>query len=298
MTHRASIALGSGIALAAALLSSAAPRQPATAAPGCALVGAVARVPELPEGSGVAASHRTPGRFWAHNDSGAPVLVAIDATGTAQGRLWLQGAAVVDWEAVAVGRCGAGSCIYVGDIGDNEARRPRITLYRVAEPAAGATSAPVEVFHATYPDGAHDAEAMLVTPEGQLYVVTKGEFGPVALYRFPDPLRSGAILTLTRVGTPREAGRPSRRDRITDAAVSPDGRWSVLRSSQALTFYRTADLIAGRWRVVARMAIGSIGEPQGEGVTFGRDGSVYVLGEGGGGKRPGSFARLECPAIR
>ena len=33
---------------------------------------------ELFEGSGLAASRKTPGLFWSHNDSGKPVVFALD----------------------------------------------------------------------------------------------------------------------------------------------------------------------------------------------------------------------------
>jgi hypothetical protein len=68
----------------------------------------------------------------------------------------------------------------------------------------------------------------------------------------------------------------------------------VLRSTQALTFYRAADLLAGNWREAERVALGALGEPQGEGVTFGSNDSVYVVSEGGGKQQPGAFARLSC----
>ena len=58
-------------------------------------------------------------------------------------------------------------------------------MYRIAEPTDAAGSATVtDVFHATFPDGAHDAEALLLAPDGRLHVVTKGDTGVVALYRF------------------------------------------------------------------------------------------------------------------
>ena len=93
------------------------------------------RVTELPEGSGLAASRRTPGRFWSHNDSGDPVLFALDNDGRVVGRVRMSGAAVEDWEAIAVGACPSGSCIYVADIGDNDAERNQITVYRIPEPS-------------------------------------------------------------------------------------------------------------------------------------------------------------------
>ena len=272
--------------------------QPAAAqpagAPQCKPASTVVRVPELPEGSGLAASHRTPGRFWSHNDSGDPVLVAIDTKGVVAGRLHLSGATVQDWEAVAVGPCPAGSCIYVADIGDNDAERRQITVYRLEEPAAATGSTPVSgVFHASYPDGAHDAETLLVAPDGRLHVVTKGDTGPVSLYRFPNELRPGSTMRLERVG-PARPSTPSGDDRITDGAVSPDGQWVVLRSTSALMFHRAAEFFAGQWREAARVPLTPLGEPQGEGVAFGADRAVYVAGEGGGRKQPGTFARLPC----
>jgi hypothetical protein len=87
---------------------------------------------------------------------------------------------------------------------------------------------------------------------------------------------------------------PAGNDRITDGAVSPDGRWVVLRTEQQLMFYRTADLLSGNWREAGRVALATLGEPQGEGVTFGADNSLYLMSEGGGKRQPGAFARLTC----
>jgi len=278
-------------------VSAAAPVMPAgpQGAPQCKPVAALTRVAELPEGSGLAASRRTPGRFWSHNDSGEPVLFALEATGRVSGRLRLSGAAVDDWEAVAVGPCPAGSCIYVADIGDNDARRKRITIYRVAEPAEMTGSASgADAFHAIYPDGAHDAETLLVAGDGRLHVVTKGDTGPVALYRFPSELRAGATMRLELVGAPRDAGAPKGNDRITDGALSPDGRWVVLRSTRELMFYRAPELLAGTWREAGRVALTSLAEPQGEGIAFGDDRTAFLMSEGGGKKQSGTFARLAC----
>jgi hypothetical protein len=258
----------------------------------CEPAGPVARVNELPEGSGLAASQRTPGRFWSHNDSGEPLLVALDANGRVTGRLRVDGATVEDWESIAVGKCPSGSCIYVADIGDNEASRDRITIYRIPEPAEPSGSVKVsDVFHATYPDGAHDAEALLVTGDGRLHVVTKGDTGPVSMYRFPAELRGGTTLKLERVGGSRPVAA---NERITDGAVSPNGQWIALRSNNALMFYRAADLLGGRWQEAGRVALKTIGEPQGEGATFGSDNAVFLMSEGGGKKKPGMFARLTC----
>jgi hypothetical protein len=261
----------------------------------CKPVSDVARMNELPEASGLAASRVTPNRFWSHNDSGEPALIALDGNGRVVGRLALPGARVEDWEAVAVGPCPSGSCVYVADIGDNDAERKQITIYRMAEPASlDSRPAAAEVFHATYPDGAHDAETLLIDGNGRLYIVTKGDTGPVSVYGFPKELRVGHTMRLERIGQPRDRGNALKDDRITDGAVSRDGRWIVLRSNGALIFYRAADLLAGQWRTSGVVSLKDLGEAQGEGVTFGSGTEVFVSGEGGGKQQPGTFARLAC----
>jgi hypothetical protein len=263
--------------------------------PACQAEGGVVGIPQVPEASGLAASLRVPGRLWTHKDSGEPVLFALDARGAVTGRVTIPGAKMEDWEAVAVGQCPAGSCVYIADIGDNDARRKSIVIYRVAEPGDRLESpAAADVFRAAYPDGPQDAETLLVTPDGRLFVVTKGSTGPVALYGFPRELRAGAIMTLERIGQPIESKKPEERDRITDGAVSPDGRWVVLRTHASLRFFRASDLLSGKWREASNIDLRRLGEPQGEGVAFGSGGAMYLIGEGGGKGQPGTFVRLTC----
>jgi hypothetical protein len=280
-------------AVLAAVLSSWSPATAQTAAARCS-PGQLVRVPELPEGSGVAASRRTPGRVWAHNDSGDGGLIALNDRGAVTGRVQLPGIKVENWEALAVGPCPGGSCLFIGDIGDNQARRRQVTVYRVAEPEGVGNLAAPEAFHATYPDGPQDAEALLVTPKGDVLIVTKGETGAVALYRLPRDVKPGGTTTLERVGKPRGEGKASPDDRITDGAISPSGERIVLRTQRALLFYSTTDLLAGTWREQGRLDLASLGEPQGEGVTFADNSTLYLVGEGGGKSQAGTFARVTC----
>lgn len=259
----------------------------------CAPSGSLVRVAQLPELSGLAASTRTPGRLWAHNDSGEPVIFALDANGKVTGQLQVSGADVDDWEAVAVGPCAGASCIYVGDIGDNDAKRAQITVYRVEEPASASGSAKVrDVLHATYPDGARDAETLLVDRTGGIFIVTKERNGS-AIYRFPANASARTAVRLERVGRVREDGGNAN-DPVTDGSISPDGEWVVLRSNDALTFHRARDLFAGNSREARRVDLKTLGEPQGEAVAFGGRNMLYLAGEGGGGTRPGTFAQVTC----
>jgi hypothetical protein len=271
------------------------PRQNGATAPACQPAGPLRRLPGVAEASGVAMSRLVPGRLWTHNDSGAPLLFALDARGIVTARTWVAGPRIEDWEAIAVGPCPTGSCIYVGDIGDNYGVRKHVSVYRFPEPVDAKSSVSItEAFHAVYPDGPRDAETLLVTPDGRISIVTKGDPGSVAVYRFPRELHSGTIVQLERVGKPRDPGKTRRDDRITDGTVSPDGTWVVLRSRSALFFYRTAELMAGTWREVRRVDLTPLGEPQGEGVAFGDEKTLYVTGESGSRLPAGTFGVLTC----
>ena len=265
------------------------------ASPACRAAGPVVQLPRLSEASGVAASRRARGRIWTHNDSGQPVLVALDTGGRAVGQTRLTGVTVEDWEATAVGPCPAGSCLYIGDIGDNRGARKRVTLLRLPEPdGVSAEAAVQEIFHATYPDGPHDAEALLVTPKGDILIVTKDAAKTVGVYRFPRDMQSGATVMLTRVGKPAASRAVSLPERVTDGAVSPDGAWVALRTNRTLHFYTASDLLSGNWQERASMNLSDLGEPQGEGVAFADNSTLYLVGEGGGRSRAGTFARLTC----
>jgi hypothetical protein len=72
----------------------------------------------------------------------------------------------------------------------------------------------------------------------------------------------------------------------------------VLRTGNRLSFYPAAELTAGRWRAASHVDLRGLGEPQGEGVAMGPDNVVYLVGEGGGGVRPGTFARFTCGVQR
>jgi hypothetical protein len=287
---------GLTLLLALATATGSSQKSSSSGSPNCRISQPIIRLPGLSEASGVAASRRTPGILWAHNDSSLPELFVLDLQGAIKGRVRVTGASVDDWEDIAVGPCPEGSCVYVGDIGDNKENRRAITLYRVPEPAPGdAATAKADVFQAAYPDGAHNAESLFVTTEADVFVITKGTGGPVALYRFPRPLVSGRTMTLERIGELIAGPRIDQRDRPTAADASSDGTWVAVRTTRLLTFHRTTELVSGRWREVFRTDLTSVGEPQGEGVAFAGNGTVVLVGEAGRSlARTGTFAKLEC----
>ena len=164
----------------------------------------------IDESSGLAVSTRDPSRLWTHNDSGdtarlfalgAPVTRTVpDGRGPHHA-----GVDAFDAEDLAPG---PNSTLWLADIGDNIGQRQRIVLDRVTEPQVSANAAPADWpvpaqrFRFAYPDGPHDAEALLV---GAAHGTGRHRHqGPD--HPFPRLRGGGAPGEFTRTGAP---GRPA-----------------------------------------------------------------------------------------
>ena len=110
-----------------------------------------------------------------------------------------------------------GDWVYIGDVGDPEASRDFVTVYRMM-PADGRQS--YRAWDFDYPDGAHDAAAMLVSGQGRIYVITRGD--DPGIYRSPslDPSRSD-VNTFVRAADAPEG--------VTDAVFLDDGFTMAVR---------------------------------------------------------------------
>ena len=276
--------------------SSVAPTASPAAELACTVV-ARSRLDELPEASGLAVGRRTPDVLWSHNDSGAPVVIALNTNGAVVGRVRLNGASVDNWEDISIAPCGNDSCLYIADSGNGGGtQRNDVVIYRAREPLPSDKHAEVtQVLDAVYPDGQdHEAEGVFVV-DGRLFLITKGH--PARLFRFPDRLEPGLLGTLVFLGeVPTERFLQDtipRRTRVTDAETSPDGRWVAIRTNDALLVYRATDLASGRLGSFWYASLKSLEEPRGEGVAMSNDGDVFLVGEGTG-QRPGTFAHMKC----
>ncbi|HEU4837382.1 MAG TPA: hypothetical protein VFS90_23330 [Pyrinomonadaceae bacterium] len=191
----------------------------------------------ISESSGLVASRTTPGAYWTHNDSGdGPFIYAFDTRGDSFGTFRITGAEARDWEDIAAGPGPQAnrSYLYIGDIGDNDSVRSEVIVYRVPEPTlsaatrkftknrAGSTER-ADAIRLKYPDGKHDAEALLVHPRtGNIYIVVKVLIANPGVYEAVAPFTPGQSITMKRLG---EARVPSLFGGvITGGSISPDGR--------------------------------------------------------------------------
>ena len=148
----------------------------------------------LKEASGAVASTSEPGILWSQNDSGNdPALFAYDSAGSPRAMVRVRDAENTDWEAIALGPCASGFCLYIGDVGDNYAVRREVHVWRIPEPVtAVAATASATLLRVAYVGGARDVEALWVAPDTSVWFATKrpqrdanGRLRPSQLYRVP-----------------------------------------------------------------------------------------------------------------
>ena len=157
---------------------------------------------------------------------------------------------------------GARGTVWVGDIGDNGRERDDISVHRVT-PRDG--EQPARRYALTYPDSAHDAEALLVHPRSQqVFVVSKSPFGGT-VYAAPRDLGAG------RANRLRPFAQVS--GLVTDGSFLPDGRHVVLRTYGTASVYTFPG-----FRLVGTVRLPS--QRQGEGISVSARGRVLVSSEG------------------
>jgi hypothetical protein len=217
--------------------------------------------PAIEESSGLVVR---PGRLYTVNDSGGgPHLFEVDLrTGRTLGVTRFAEEDPADAEALAAGADGT---VWVGDIGDNRRVRPTVRLFRV-RPADGGGSLAAPTFDLAYPDGPHDAEALLVQPgTGRVLVVTKQLLGGGVVYRAPRRLVPGQVHRLERIG--RVPGV------VTGGTFLAGGQRLLLRTYGSLGVYTYPEL-----EPVAETVLPH--QQQGEAVAVAPGGRVYLSSEG------------------
>src|SRR5689334_22911340 len=181
---------------------------------------------------------------------------------------------------------GPGGALWVADTGDNEARRETVAV--IVVPARGAPA----VHRLRYPDGPHDAEALLVDPTGRPVIVTK-EIGGAGVYRTaappdgtgPTPLELVGRLSLPESDTAGGPVGPIGSRVVTGAAASADGKVVALRSYTDAWLYPApdGDPAMALTENPAPVRVPLPDEPQGEAIAFTPDGSLVSGSETRGG---------------
>jgi hypothetical protein len=173
--------------------------------------------------------------------------------------------------------------VWLADTGDNDTDRSTVAL--LALRPNGSTG----VYRLTYPDGPHDAEALLLAPDGTPYLVTKEVLGASGVYRPASPLVDGgtvatdrvASVNLTFTGTPGGPVGQVGQVLVTGGAVAEDGSRIALRTyTDAYVWPLTGSDIAGAL-TAAPVRVPLPQSPQGEAISFTADNlNLMVASEG------------------
>lgn len=196
---------------------------------------------------GTAASG-VPGRYLTVDDDDGPLeLVAIDQSGAVVGRTRVDDVDAVNPEALALGPCPDGICVFVGDIGFTHRRTVtvhRLPLNAVAaegtadQPAAATVTA--ESWDYRWPDDPPDAEGMLVEPDGSVLIVEKvrheRESRPARLFR--GPAGGGDLTAIAEFALPAPTVpmRTLMTGNVVTDATSDDSRVLLLTYDQVIEY--------------------------------------------------------------
>jgi hypothetical protein len=220
----------------------------------------------IDEASGIADSYSNPGFLWVELDSGnPPVLHLLKHDGTHGDSVYIKGATNRDWEDIAIstGPVDTKKYLYVAEIGDNALAYSSYRIYRFPEPFSSIDTVSVfDKIDFKYPDGPHDAEAIIVDGATRdIYVITKrDQFSKVFKLEYPQKTSSMNIATF--VGDLPYKG-------VVSAAISGDQTELLIKTYGQVNYYRRKTgesfekIFAESYQAVPYQV-----EPQGEAVCF------------------------------
>ena len=242
----------------------------------------------LNEVSGLVVSSKSDDLIWVHNDSGDEGRIFLINKKGATQAVYIFADQVIDCEAIAIGSSANGlKEIFVGDIGDNDNERDFISIYKFPEPNINTKSnkeiiiKKVEELKFKYPDGARDAECLMIDPIDQkIYIVSKRE-NTVGVYSAPLNSKAGKLITLKKETT-LFFNAPKSAKWITDGSISLDGKSIMIKSYINIYYWerRGKETLAQCFKQKL-IGLPYDPEPQGEALGFTHDAKrYYSISEG------------------
>ncbi len=254
-------------------------------------VGLLYRDTPLDEASDLATSRKNPNVLWVHEDDWDSFVYGININGTVLGKYQV-GIGGYDVEDIAIGpgpETGV-NYLYVGHIGDNNANRSTIYIRRVPEPDVNENQLYTEVnltgvdtIPLQYPDGAKDAETVMVDTNGDIYIVSK-RLSSNKIYRAAYPQSITETTTLELIATLPE--KPEFKW-ITAGDISANGEWIIVRNDQsndsASIWYRAPGTDLKQAFGTKHSIVDINDEPQGEAICYDSESSgFYTVSEHAG----------------
>ncbi|CAL1533220.1 unnamed protein product [Lymnaea stagnalis] len=252
----------------------------------------------ITEASGLAASHVHNGVLYTHNDKGdSSHFFAVQVgNGNLLATFVVRNAQNYDWEDIAVGPCAddcaritcsatttpSRYCIYIADTGDHGGDGAKNIIYMIREPAniKDATLDVVDTLSFSWTEP--DAETLMVSPDGRLFIVSKVHGGKAKITELPASawgqgrvnldMSKTATLQITTTSNDPQGGD-----------ISPDGTEILLVAEEGAYYFSVPDgnyINAFRSSQPARI-LSYQPVPSTEAICWSPTGSgFYVLAEG------------------
>lgn len=207
--------------------------------------------------------------LWTIQDSGNKnELYGFNLKGEVKQTIIIDNAKNIDWEDLTTDKQGN---IYIGDFGDNDKNRKSYQIYKVAAQDLNKKKTNARITNFTLPKKASENFEAFVFLNNYFYLFTKSYDG-VQLFKVPNAKGTfEAELITTHYFDAKD-------NRITSAALSPDGKTLVLLSRLQLwelSSFKDDKFFSGNITLHPFHY-----NSQKEGVCFKNDSTVYITDEG------------------
>ncbi|RYG03708.1 MAG: PE-PGRS family protein, partial [Chitinophagaceae bacterium] len=187
------------------------------------------------EASGITDSRINQGFMWVQEDSGNPNrLFLLGHDGKVRKTVLLSGISNRDWEdiALAKGPDPALDYIYIAETGDNGLRYADYAIHRFPEPSLTVdTVRQINTIKFQYPDGKHDAEAILVDDlYKEIYIITKRDTLS-KIYRLNAGYKTSGMNQAVYVGSLKFNG-------VVSACISPDRQELLVKTYADIHYFK------------------------------------------------------------
>ena len=186
--------------------------------------------PEISECSGIIPCGKDKNLFWVNTDGPRSVIFAIDLSGKCVSRSVITGAPVIDFEDIARDDKGH---IFIGDIGNNDARRRTLAVYMIDEPDPSKSTSVSKVkqsWHLTFPNKPFDCESLFIYKDNG-YVISKVFSASQAeIYRF-------ALSDTSKLITLSFVSKLQVKSPVTGADISSDGNLVALTAKNGVYLF-------------------------------------------------------------
>jgi hypothetical protein len=191
----------------------------------------------IDEASGIADSYSNVGFLWVELDSdNPPVLHLLKHDGKHGHTVFLKGIQNRDWEDIALsnGPQTSKKYLYLAETGDNNQVYAHYAIYRFIEPKIekNDTVSNINKIQFKYPDGSHDAEAILVDGASKdIFIITKRDnFSKVYKLSYPSYESEGMHVASHIMDLPYKG--------VTSAAISPAQDEILIKTYSKVYYYK------------------------------------------------------------